>query len=357
MRTFGREGGKQESGYDAQSAERHRHRNPLLVIVGPTAVGKTALSLHLAEVFDGEIVSADSRSFYRGMDIGTAKPMPEERARVPHHLIDIAEPDETVGLAEYQDMARAAIESIHARGKLPLLVGGTGQYVQAVVEGWRIPRVAPHPDLREELEREAEREGPYALHDWLKRLDPEAAGGIHPHNVRRVVRALEVCLVTGRPITDQQGKEPPPYNVLQIGLTMNREALYARADRRLQGMIDAGLVEEVQRLLAQGHDWKLPAMSAVGYAEFRPYFECRSRKVVEGEHSETAEGATTLNEVIGEIESNLRRFIRHQYNWFDLEDPGIRWFNITRTTDQEIEAVVRRWLEKHYLPRFASLAP
>jgi tRNA dimethylallyltransferase len=315
--------------------------------VGPTAVGKTALSLHLAEALDGEIVSADSRSFYRGMDIGTAKPTPEERARVPHHLIDIADPDETVGLAEYQDMAYAAIDDILSRGKLPLLVGGTGQYVQAVVEGWRIPRVAPHPDLREELGRTAEQESPYALHDWLKRLDPQAAEEIHPHNVRRVIRALEVCLVTGRPITEQQGKEPPPYRILQIGLTMDREALYDRADRRLRMMIEAGLPGEVQRLLAHGYDWSLPAMSAVGYAEFQPYFE--------GRYPELAEA--TLDEVIVEIESDLHRFIRHQYNWFDLDDPDIRWFDVTRRTHEEIEDVVRTWLEKHRGGRFASLAP
>jgi tRNA dimethylallyltransferase len=302
----------------------------LLVIVGPTAVGKTALSLHLAQAFDGEIVSADSRSFYRGMDIGTAKPTPEERARVPHHLIDIADPDETVGLAEYQDMAYAAIDDIHARGKLPLLVGGTGQYVQAVVEGWRIPRVPPHPDLREELESKAERESPYALHNWLKRLDPQAAEDIHPHNVRRVVRALEVCLVTGQPISEQQGKVPPPYRILQIGLTMDREALYERADRRLSTMIEAGLPQEVRWLVAQGYDWSLPAMSAVGYAEFRPHFE----------------GEAALDEVIAEIESDLHRFIRHQYNWFDLDDPHIRWFHVSRTTREEIEDLVSRWLDK-----------
>jgi tRNA dimethylallyltransferase len=350
MTTFGREGGMQETDRSTQSARRPRRRNLLLVIVGPTAVGKTALALHLAEAFDGEIVCADSRSFYRGMDIGTAKPTSEERARVPHHLIDIADPDETVGLAAYQDMAYAAIEDIQARGRLPLLVGGTGQYVQAVVEGWRIPRVAPHPDLREELERKAERESPYALHEWLERLDPQAAEDIHPHNVRRVVRALEVCLVTGRPISDQQGKEPPPYSAFQIGLTMDRETLYERADRRLEMMIEAGLVEEVQRLLAQGYDWSLPAMSAVGYAEFQPYFE--------GRRPAPGAGEATLNEVIANIESNLHRFVRHQYNWFSLDDPGIRWFDVTRANCyEESEALVRRWLDKHAPRRFASSAP
>jgi len=302
---------------------------PLVVIIGPTAVGKTALSLHLAETFGGEIIAADSRSFYRGMDIGTAKPTPKERARVPHHLFDIADPDETVGLAEYQDLAYAAIDKVLARDRLPLLVGGTGQYVQAVVEGWRIPRVPPHPELREELERKAELESPYALHAWLEELDPDAAEDIHPHNVRRVVRALEVCLISGRPISEQQGKEPPPYNILQIGLTRDREPLYARADRRLESMLEEGLLEEVRGLIEQGYDWDLPAMSAVGYAEFEPLF---------------AGGEATLEEVKDEIRSDLRRFIRHQYNWFSLDDPNIHWFDASETRPEEIERMVRRWL-------------
>ncbi|MGD2105512.1 MAG: tRNA (adenosine(37)-N6)-dimethylallyltransferase MiaA [Anaerolineae bacterium] len=309
---------------------------PLTVVVGPTAVGKTALSLHLAEELGGEIISADSRSFYRGMDIGTAKSTPAERAQVPHHLIDIADPDETVGLAEYQDMAYESIDDVLARDRLPLLVGGTGQYVQAVIEGWRIPRVAPHEALREELEEKANRDSPYALHDWLKQLDPQAAEDIHPHNVRRVIRALEVCLVSGRPISEQQGKAPPPYEILQIGLTMDRDALRERADRRLEMMIEDGLVDEVRGLLQQGYAWHLPSMSAVGYAEFESVFD--------GQPPRLRAGDNVLKGVIEEIQTNLHRFIRHQYNWFSLDDPDIRWFDVSRSTFEEIEAVVRRWL-------------
>jgi len=299
-----------------------------LVIVGPTAVGKTALSLHLAERLDGEVVSADSRLFYRGMDIGTAKPTIEERARVPHHLIDIAEPGETVGLAEFQEQAYSAIADIHARGKLPLLVGGTGQYVRAVVEGWCIPRVPPDPALRAELENQAEREGAQQLHTRLAQLDPNAARRIDPHNVRRVIRALEVCLITGKPISEQQRKQPPPYPVLQIGLTMERAALYARADRRVETMMAAGLEDEVHRLMEAGYGWNLPAMSGLGYAQFRPYFE----------------GQATLEDVMVEIKRATHRFIRHQYNWFRPNDPDIRWFGVTETTEEEIEGVVREWL-------------
>ena len=345
MKTSGSVRGRREAECSARAPEQPRRGDPLVVIVGPTAVGKTELSLGLAEALDGEIVSADSRSFYRGMDIGTAKPTREERARVPHHLIDIADPKETVGLAEYQDRAYAAIDNVHARGKLPLLVGGTGQYVRAVVEGWRIPRVAPRRDLREALETKAERDSPHALHDWLRRLDPQAAEDIHPHNVRRVVRALEVCLVTGQPISEQQRREPPPYRILRIGLTMDREALYVRAERRLEMMIEAGLVEEVQRLRARGYDWSLPAMSAVGYAEFQPYLDQHRPQPAEGACPEPVEWPVTLDEVIAEVESNLHRFVRQQYNWFALDDPGIRWFDVTRRTYQEIEAAVREWLE------------
>lgn len=302
----------------------------LLVLVGPTAVGKTALSLHLAESLGGEIISADSRLFYRGMDVGTAKPTPEERARAPHHLLNVAAPDETVGLAEFQEQATAAIKDIHARGKLPLLVGGTGQYARAVVEGWRIPRVPPDPALRAELETQAEREGPHALHTRLARLDPVAARRIHPHNARRVIRALEVCLITGRPISEQQGKRPPSYRILQIGLTMEREALYARADRRVDEMMVAGLELEVRRLVEAGYGWGLPAMSGLGYAQFRPYFK----------------GQATLEQTVAEIKRATHRFIRRQYNWFRLDDPAIHWFDVTQTAAGEIETAVREWLEE-----------
>ena len=307
-----------------------KNRTSLLVIVGPTAVGKTSLSLHLAQALDGEVVSADSRLFYRGMDIGTAKPTAEEQSRAPHHLIDIADPDETVGLAEFCEQAYGAIDDIHARDRLPLLVGGTGQYVRAVVEGWRIPRVPPDYDLRAELEAQAERAGPDALHARLARLDPVAARRIHPHNVRRVVRALEVCMVTERPISEQQGKRPPPHRILQIGLTMERETLYARADRRVEAMMVAGLEDEVRRLVEAGYGWKLPAMSGLGYVQFKPYFE----------------GQATLEEVVVEIKHATHRFIRRQYNWFRPSDPAIRWFDVTETTAGEVEAVVREWLEE-----------
>jgi tRNA dimethylallyltransferase len=305
-------------------------RDALLVIVGPTAVGKTALSLRLAKALAGEVISADSRLFYRGMDVGTAKPTPEERARIPHHLIDIADPDQTIGLAEFQEQAYAAIAGVLSRGKLPLLVGGTGQYVRAVVEGWQIPRVPPDPGLRAALEAQAELEGNEALHARLADLDHVAAERIDPRNVRRVIRALEVCLITGQPISELQHKHPPTYPIIQIGLTRARPDLYTRADQRVEAMLDAGLVDEVRRLVDAGYSWELPAMSGLGYAQFKPYFE----------------GQASLEEVVAEIKRATRRFIRHQYSWFRLGDPAIHWYDVSTVDSQEIEARVREWLRQ-----------
>ena len=302
---------------------------PLVVVLGPTAVGKTTVSLQLAQVFGGEVVSADSRLFYRGMDIGTAKPTFEERMLVEHHLIDIAVPNETVGLAEFQEKAYSAIGTIHSRGYLPLLVGGTGQYVRAVVEGWQIPRVPPVPELRAQLEKKANDEGSAALHARLADLDPLAASRIDHRNVRRVIRALEVCMVTGKPISEQQTKVPPPYQILPIGLTMDRDALYARADQRVDQMMAAGLPLEVQRLLNDGYDWDLPSMSGLGYLQFRAHFET----------------GMALEDVADEIKRATHAFIRRQYNWFRLKDPSIRWFDAASVSAGVIETCVRQWLE------------
>jgi tRNA dimethylallyltransferase len=292
-----------------------------VVIVGPTAVGKTALSLPLAEAIGGEIVSADSRQVYRGMDIGTAKATSEERARIPHHLIDVVDPDETLSLAQFQEMAFAAIDDILGRERIPILVGGTGQYVMAVVEGWQVPRVAPDDDLRRELYSQAEEQGAEELHARLRGLDPVAAERIDPRNVRRVVRALEVCLLTGQPISEQQGKSPPPYRIHIIGLARPRPDLYRRIDRRVEDMIDAGLEAEVRRLVAAGYGFDLPAMSGVGYGQFEPYLA----------------GEATLTEVVHEIQRATRRFVRHQSNWFRSDDARIRWLDAAKDlTDLEL---------------------
>lgn len=283
----------------------------ILAIVGPTAVGKTALSLVLAQALGGEIVSADSRQIYRGMDIGTAKATPEERALVPHHLLDVVDPDQVLTLAEYQRLAYAAIDDILARGRLPLLVGGTGQYVRAVLEGWRIPEVAPRPELRAALAADAAAHGAEALHDRLAALDPVAAARIDPRNVRRVIRALEVCLSTGRPISELQTKSPPPYRIVQIGVTRPRPELYARIDARVDRMIEAGLVDEVRRLADAGYGWDLPAMTGLGYRQIGQYLR----------------GEITLDEAIALIKRGTRRFVQQQYNWFRPDDPAIHWID------------------------------
>jgi len=296
---------------------------PLIAVVGPTAVGKTALSVRLAEVAGGEIVSADSRQVYRGMDVGTAKATAEEQARVPHHLVDVVDPDQILSLAQFQELAYAAIDDIHARGRIPFLVGGTGQYVRAVVEGWQVPRVPPDASLRRQLYHQAEEEGAEALHARLRSLDAVAAGRIDARNVRRVVRALEVCLLTGQPISEQQTKQPPAYRILTIGLTLPRAQLYERIDARIEGMIEAGLEAEVRRLVAAGYGFDLPAMSGVGYGQFEAYLR----------------GEATLQDVVREIKRATRRFVRHQSNWYRRGDPHIHWFDVR---DDPFEEVLHR---------------
>lgn len=284
---------------------------PLLVLVGPTAVGKTALAVRLAEEVGGEIVSADSRQVYRGMDVGTAKAAPQERARVPHHLLDLVDPDQSLSLAQYQDLATAAVDGVGRRANVPLLVGGTGQYVMAVVEGWQVPRTAPDKGLRRRLYDQAEAEGAEALHGRLQELDPVAAARIDPRNVRRVVRALEVCLLTGAPISQQQTKTPPPYRILMLGLSLLRPQLYRAVDERVEAMMRAGLEDEVRRLVAAGYGFHLPAMSGVGYGQFAPYLA----------------GEASLEDVVREIKRATRRFIRHQANWFRRDDPRLHWLD------------------------------
>jgi tRNA dimethylallyltransferase len=254
----------------------------------------------MARLFNGEIVSADSRQVYRWMDIGTAKPMPAERAAVPHHLIDVVDPDEEFSLALYQDMATAAIADIAARGRSPLLVGGTGQYLAAVLQGWQLPRVAPRPDIRAALERQAAELGAEALYARLKEVDPAAAARILPGNVRRIIRALEVYEATGKPISEQRSVQSPPYRITTIWLTLPAPLLYARIDARVDAMMAAGLLDEVRRLLERGYHWDLPSMSGLGYREFRPYFE----------------GRATLDEAVARLKYDTHAFARRQPAWF-----------------------------------------
>lgn len=284
---------------------------PLILLVGPTAVGKTEMAIQLAEALGGEIISADSRLFYRGMDIGTAKPPPQELQRVPHHLVDIVNPDQILSLAVFQRMAREAIADIQRRSKLPLLVGGTGQYVRAVTEGWQPPEVAPDPRLRDELERLKDHRGSYWLHARLQQLDPSAAENIDPRNARRTIRALEVILTTGRRFSAQRVHAESPYHLITIGLSRPRPDLYARIDARIEAMFKEGLLNEVRGLLDAGYSPDLPAMSAIGYRE--------CARVVQGEWS--TEQAKT------EMRRATRIYVRRQANWFKESDPSIQWFD------------------------------
>jgi len=300
----------------------------VLVIVGPTAAGKTTLAIRLGQRFGGEAISADSRQVYRYMDIGTAKATRAEQAALPHPLIDIVDPDEELTLAHYQDLANAAIEQIWARSRLPILVGGTGLYVRAVTEGWTVPEVAPDLALRERLQREAEQQGVEALHSTLATVDPLAAQRIDARNVRRVIRALEVYYKTGAPISNLQSKDPPGYRLLKIGLTMPREALYARIDARIDRMIAQGLENEVRALVARGYGYDLPSMSGLGYQQIGQYLR----------------GELSRDEAIALIKRHTRRFVRQQYNWFRLTDGAIHWFDANQLDERAVDDLVRAWL-------------
>ena len=296
----------------------------LLCIVGPTGVGKTALAIELAERLNGQIVSADSRQIYRGMDIGTGKPTPDQLARVRHHLIDCADPDQSYTLAEYQAGAYAAIDGIFARGQQPLLVGGTGLYVRAVTDGLRIPAVPPNPELRTRLEARATREGGDKLFEELQHIDPEAAAKIDPRNVRRTIRALEVYLSTGQKFSAAGQAEPPPFAVRRLGLTLPRDELYRRVDARVDEMIARGWLDEV-RVLAKKYDRMLPALSSLGYPQMGAVLR----------------GEMTLEDAAQEIKHHTHRFIRHQYAWFHPDDPRIAWFDASRVDVSGVLAAIK----------------
>ncbi|GAP11211.1 tRNA dimethylallyltransferase [Bellilinea caldifistulae] len=304
--------------------------NRLIVIVGPTAVGKTETAIQLAEQFDGEIVSGDSRLFYRGMDIGTAKPTLEERQRVPHHLIDVADPTEVWSLGVFKNAAKRAIAGIHARNRLPFLVGGTGQYITALIEDWSVPPQQPDTKLREVLEGWAQIIGNDAIYHKLAILDPQAAKNIDPRNLRRTIRALEVILKTGKRFSEQRLKGESPYRVLKIGLKRPRQALYQRIDQRIDQMLKAGLVDEVKNLLERGLDATSPVFSTIGYREIAAYLQ----------------GKITLDEAIGLIKKNTRQFVRRQANWFKEHDPQIHWFDMNEKTTREIADLIHGWLKE-----------
>ncbi|MDQ2654008.1 MAG: tRNA (adenosine(37)-N6)-dimethylallyltransferase MiaA [Chloroflexota bacterium] len=273
-------------------------RLKVVVVAGPTAVGKTALSIALAQQFGGEIINADSRYLYRGFDIGVDKPTLAERQGIPHHLIDVLPPAGEMSLARYQDLANTAIREVAAHGHVPILAGGTPLYINAVIEGWRIPRVPPDQAFRARSEAEAALDGGASLMQRLREVDPASADRCGA-NIRRVIRALEVYAATGVPMSAQEGKGPRPYDALEIGLFRPREELFQIIDRRISAQIERGLVQEVQSLLAAGVPAEAPAMSSIGYRQLLPYID----------------GAVSLADAIERIRFDTHRYVRHQETW------------------------------------------
>ena len=290
-------------------------RERLIAIVGPTASGKTALAVALAERLGGEVVNADSRQVYRGMDIGTAKPTAEERRRARHWLVDVADPDEPFSVGRYLDLANEALHDCWSRGVLPVVAGGTGQYVWALLEGWQVPRVPPDRALRAELEAQAVRDGPQALLDELQRVDPTYFARVDQNNVRRVIRALEVYRRTGTPLSACTTRRPPTYGWTAIGLACDRDELYRRIDARVDAMIAAGLVDEVRALIDRGYGCDLPSMSGIGYRQV-----CQQLA-----------GELSAGEAIERIKTETHRLVRMQHSWFRPADQRIHWLDATST--------------------------
>jgi tRNA dimethylallyltransferase len=313
--------------------------NHLVAIVGPTGVGKSQLAVCLAQAFNGEIVNADSRQVYRFMDIGTGKPTPELLRQVPHHLIGVINPSEDFSLAQYQKMAEQAVSDIIGRDKLPLLVGGSGLYVRAVLEGWGIPRIKPKPELRRRLEEKALKMGTEWLYRELEVVDPQAASRVDRQNLRRIIRALEVHHGGGGP-SPQPSKEAPAYDILIIGLTLDREELYRRIDARVDKMVKHGMVEEVSRLMAMDYGPELPAMSAIGYRQIGMYLR----------------GELCLEAAVQQIKYESHRFVRQQYNWFGLKDDRISWFDVGGSVYREIEGLLASFIDRGKMEKTRGLA-
>ena len=296
-------------------------KQPLIIIAGPTAVGKTALSVALAKRIGGEVISADSMQVYRGMDIGTAKVTEEETCGVPHHMIDVLDPKEPFNVMTFRSMVKDLIRDVSSRGRVPVLVGGTGFYIQSVLYDVQFEEDASSEELRRTLEREAALQGAERMHERLKALDPEAAEAIHPNNIKRVVRALEYSLSTGRKISDhnrEQRQRSSPYQFLFYVLTMDRAALYRRIDMRVDQMMEQGLLEEVKRLRDEGVTSDMVSMQGLGYRQIFDYLE----------------GIATLEEAVERIKKETRHFAKRQLTWFRRE-PEARWIKVSEYGDRK----------------------
>jgi len=282
---------------------------PLLVILGPTASGKTSFSIKLAKKFNGEVISADSRQIYKFMDIGTAKVKNNEAEGIRHYMIDEVEPDQEFTLADYVRKAKFHIEEILKHGKLPILVGGTGLYIRAICQNYNIPHVAPNYELREQLEKEILENGEEAVFQKLVELDPDSAARIHPHNHVYVIRAIEIAMAQKENHGQQnERKGESEYNVLKIGMDWERERLYERIDARARNQIDEGLINETKSLLQKGYTTKLPSMSSLGYPEISSYLN----------------GDISLDNALKTIQQNTRNYAKRQLTWFRRE-PDVLW--------------------------------
>lgn len=306
----------------------------LLVIIGPTAVGKTAISIELAKKLSGEVISGDSMQVYKDLDIGTAKIKPEEAAGIPHHLIDIRQPDEAFSVADFQQLARCKIKEINSRGKLPILVGGTGLYVQAVLDEYEFGPTMENQEFRRNMHKIAAEKGPDYLHQQLQKIDPLSAKKLHPNDLRRVIRAMEYYHTTGKRISSNnegyKREQSKRYESAIIGLTMERQLLYQRIESRVDKMMEEGFLEEVKGLLSRGYGADLPSMQGLGYKQLVGYLT----------------GETDLATAISLIKRDTRHFAKRQLTWF-RRDPRIEWFQVDQYDNQQ--AIVQEILS--YLGR------
>lgn len=294
-------------------------KKPAVVITGPTAVGKTKLSIEIAKSLDGEIVSADSMQIYKYMDIGTAKVKPEEMRGIPHFLIDIVHPDEEFTVADFKQQAEKYIRQINNRDKLPIVVGGTGLYINSLVYELKFTRVKANQDLRNKYNELADKYGNDFIYNELYKIDATSAKKISPNDRKRIIRALEIYYETGKPMSyynENFRKKSNKYNLVMIGLNTDRKLLYSRIEKRVDKMINDGLIDEVKRLISMGYNKNLPSMKAIGYKEIISYLE----------------GELELNEAINILKRNTRRFAKRQLTWFKMDD-RIKWININDFKD------------------------
>ncbi len=297
----------------------------VIILVGPTTSGKTEWGLKLAKKCNGEIISADSRQIYRHMNIGTAKPVGKWEFSglrrvffvdgIAHHLVDFLNPGKTFTAAEFRDRAMKHIKEITRAGKVPIVVGGTGLYIETLVSNYSIPRVPPNKKLRAGFEEKTTDE----LVSWLGQLDPDAAATIDIHNKRRLIRALEVCILSGKQFSKQKKKGDPIFNILKLGISVPRETLYSRIDTRINDMIAAGLEKEVFNLAKQKYGWNLPSMSGIGYRQFKSYFE----------------GNETLDQVIAHLKQDTKKYAKRQITWFK-RDQEILWYTSVKDAEKKI---------------------